>query len=344
LGVQYRRSKSFGPVRVNLSKSGLGTSVGVRGLRVGASARGQLYARGGRDGVYFRKTLSTSSRPKSAKQPRVVQMESATGTPAGELAKTLKSSESDRYTKRLNGVRRRRVTWAAFFVCWLVLEIALGGYYYWGLAAVSLVFSLTDRVRLKYKLPPEAQASFNSFVESFRQAAASDRVWMIDRHSQVSNSYQRKAGSSTDTVIHTEHALAITKPRDFIVNQRVPTLKASGRSLYFLPDRIIVRDGRRFAELPYHDVLVSSLTARSTEHGPVPRDAQKVGTTWTHVNKDGGPDHRYKNNSVVPILLYDEIVLANRDGGFESEWQFSRTGSIGNWVSNLYKRGAVHPT
>jgi len=43
MGFFYRNSVNFGPFRVNLSKSGVGYSVGGRGFRVGKSARGRSY-------------------------------------------------------------------------------------------------------------------------------------------------------------------------------------------------------------------------------------------------------------------------------------------------------------
>lgn len=41
MGWYLRRSKSFGPFRLNLSKGGLGWSIGTRGLRIGRSAKGR---------------------------------------------------------------------------------------------------------------------------------------------------------------------------------------------------------------------------------------------------------------------------------------------------------------
>ena len=41
--MQFRRSKSFGPIRLNLSKSGIGMSTGIKGLRVGVNSKGQTY-------------------------------------------------------------------------------------------------------------------------------------------------------------------------------------------------------------------------------------------------------------------------------------------------------------
>ena len=52
-----RKSVRFGPLRLNLSKSGVGVSGGVRGLRVGAGPRGR-YIHAGRGGMYYRKTIS----------------------------------------------------------------------------------------------------------------------------------------------------------------------------------------------------------------------------------------------------------------------------------------------
>ena len=40
MGWSWRRSKSFGPVRLNFSRSGVGVSVGVRGARISAGPRG----------------------------------------------------------------------------------------------------------------------------------------------------------------------------------------------------------------------------------------------------------------------------------------------------------------
>src|SRR5260370_42684749 len=39
MGWSFRRSVNFGPLRINLSKSGVGYSVGTRGFRVGQDSR-----------------------------------------------------------------------------------------------------------------------------------------------------------------------------------------------------------------------------------------------------------------------------------------------------------------
>jgi hypothetical protein len=54
-----RKSFRLGPLRLNLSKRGLGASVGVKGLRAGVDASGKPYVAGGRGGIYFRERIPT---------------------------------------------------------------------------------------------------------------------------------------------------------------------------------------------------------------------------------------------------------------------------------------------
>ena len=41
MGLRFRKSFSIGPLRINLSKSGIGFSLGVKGFRVSRSAKGK---------------------------------------------------------------------------------------------------------------------------------------------------------------------------------------------------------------------------------------------------------------------------------------------------------------
>lgn len=69
MGWYLRKSLRLGPVRFNLSKSGIGTSVGVKGFRVGTGPRGS-YLHGGRGGLYFRERLGEPS-PKMSTEDEV---------------------------------------------------------------------------------------------------------------------------------------------------------------------------------------------------------------------------------------------------------------------------------
>ena len=65
MGLHYRKSVSFGPFRVNVSKSGVGYSVGGSGFRTGVSSRGKRYTTFGLPGTGI--GYRTSSSPASGK-------------------------------------------------------------------------------------------------------------------------------------------------------------------------------------------------------------------------------------------------------------------------------------
>jgi hypothetical protein len=58
MGLFLRKSFRVGPIRFNLSKSGLGISGGVKGARLGVGPHG-TYVHAGRHGLYYRKNLSS---------------------------------------------------------------------------------------------------------------------------------------------------------------------------------------------------------------------------------------------------------------------------------------------
>lgn len=56
MGWTYRKSVSMGPFRINVSKSGVGYSVGGRGFRTGVSGNGRRYSSASIPGTGLRYT------------------------------------------------------------------------------------------------------------------------------------------------------------------------------------------------------------------------------------------------------------------------------------------------
>ena len=67
-----RKSLRLGPLRFNLSRSGIGTSIGIKGLRVGTGPKGS-YLHGGRGGLYFREKLGQEPEQAPREQPDPVE-------------------------------------------------------------------------------------------------------------------------------------------------------------------------------------------------------------------------------------------------------------------------------
>jgi len=79
MGFYIRKALLTGPVRVNLSKGGLGFSAGVTGARVGVNRQG-VYVHGGRGGLYYRKYMKKGN---GAGDGRRGTVGSSTGASAG---------------------------------------------------------------------------------------------------------------------------------------------------------------------------------------------------------------------------------------------------------------------
>jgi hypothetical protein len=62
MGFYVRKAIRFGPLRFNLSKSGVGVSVGVKGARI-ATGPGGTNIHMGRHGIYYRQRLDVNHSP-----------------------------------------------------------------------------------------------------------------------------------------------------------------------------------------------------------------------------------------------------------------------------------------
>ena len=80
MGISFRKSKSFGPLRLNFSKKGVGLSVGAKGLRVGTKAGSKgVYLRGGKGPVRLSERLDT--KVKGSTNPAVLDRARTTSAP-----------------------------------------------------------------------------------------------------------------------------------------------------------------------------------------------------------------------------------------------------------------------
>jgi hypothetical protein len=84
MGFSFRRSSSFGPFRLNFSKSGIGASVGVKGARVTLTPKGRTYITVGAGGFSYRQNLNAGHRSSPVRS----QLQPAQETPALDEIKT----------------------------------------------------------------------------------------------------------------------------------------------------------------------------------------------------------------------------------------------------------------
>lgn len=328
--IAIRTSVKAGPLRFNLSKSGIGVSAGLPGLRAGAGPRGN-YVRVGSSGAMFLSSnparsssrIQTSPVPSVSWNPAEVVMDDTSGLSALELRPT----GGDDIVQQLNeATRRPRWGWIA-----AILALAIGAAVMpWGLIVwvvaipgcwwLFLRDGLRKNVVLFYDLEDSAALWFDRFVTAWDTASSSDKLWRTVQSGQVQTTYQHKVNAGVGSIVQRVSAEArIQQPKYLSTNIDIPTVRAGKETLYFLPDRLLVRSGKRYSDVAYRHLTIRRSVTRFVEQpGHVPNDTQLIGQTWQYVNVKGGPDRRFKNNPALPVVHYGQLDISTAQGLFWS--------------------------
>jgi DNA polymerase-3 subunit epsilon len=168
-----------------------------------------------------------------------------------------------------------------------------------------------------YDVNDEVETWFQELTDVFGLLQASQRKWRINEAGRVETAYQSKVNAGASALISRSPAVVSLDPPSVLkTNITVPTITVGKAALLFLPDRILVREGRTYAEVAYSALETASYGQNFIENERPPTDSQQVGTTWKFVNKSGGPDRRFNNNAQLPIMLYGRLELMTADGLF----------------------------
>jgi hypothetical protein len=140
----------------------------------------------------------------------------------------------------------------------------------------------------------------------------SSRVWHIYSAVQTGD-WKHNAGASTIVKRTPTSCTRGTLPR-IELNIEPWCVPVGPQRLLFLPDRMLVLEGDRFAGVPYERLSVTVQRKHFVEEEAVPPDAPFIEHTWRFVNKSGGPDRRFAGNRQIPVLEYGRIELRSANG------------------------------
>lgn len=348
LPFYIRKSVSAGPFRFNFSKSGVGVSVGVKGLRIGTGPRGH-YIHAGRGGLYYRATLGRAGQNRRPAGPArdavapsapisnddVVMIE----VDSGDVMHMRDESFSEMLDEINAKAKQVRMSVALFWVTsaiGVIAMLALGGLgiLIWAGIAVAAVMvgrwldSYRRTTVLYYELEDDAETAYSSLAEGFDVLSGCAAKWHIEAGGAVQNltTWKRNAGAS-HLVRRKPTMLAYKLPSVIKSNLIPPALHVGRQILFFMPDIVLVQDGSRVGAVNYAGLNLRWQDSRFIEAERVPSDASVVGHTWQHPNKSGGPDRRFKDNRQIPICLYETMHLTSATGLNELV-EFSRTGVV----------------
>lgn len=324
MGLRFRKSINLGGgFRVNLSKSGVGYSWGVKGYRVTKKAGG-----GGRTtasipgtGISYTKDYGSKSRKGGSATPARQQNVPAvdnnhydTQEIKNANAKILVSEGLEEMlasaNKALGLWRLNKITF------WVSLILGFGFPLFFLLTVACAVFYFYLKknavIDIEYTFEDDQAKEVDERMQPLIKMANSKKLWWISQSSKV---IDKKYAAGASSTIKREKCTASTKvPFPFTTNSIAVSFSSGKETILFMPDKLFIIQGSKIGALNYSDVTTSVHGQRFIERKAIPKDAQIVDYTWQYVNKSGGPDKRFQNNKKIPICLYGEMEVRSANG------------------------------
>lgn len=352
MGLRFRRTFRVLPgVRINLSGSGISTSLGVPGATLNLSSRGARATVGiPGTGLSYSQHLGGGRPPKEdwpesaapwspPAPPPSAPSRTARAIGSGELAtrtspalqqlKSLivaaeqqrKEATADLGEARKELSRRTRELAIKRFVLWRwAFRVRLASLHQELIPeAKSEIDRLqawveASRVKADFNLGAEVAGTYAALTSAFSVLAGCEKVWDHVADQDVDRPRERSTASRAITRVPVKLELA----RDGVLDSQgeVPRFgNANGEDIYLYPALLLMpgRDGD-FALIELAEVHLNFEAIRFIEDDPIPSDAEVVGQAWAKANKDGSRDQRFKDNRQIPICLYGGLRLTSPTG------------------------------
>lgn len=360
MGFYLRKSINVGPLRFNLSKSGIGVSAGVTGLRFGVGPRGN-YVHMGRGGLYYRATLPPSSSPRQSPPrllpPSAPEIPPGTHAPLEEIESAdvtqIVDSSSRELLDELNRKRAKTRLWPFVAVASIVV-FGLGVYSGWpawlvgifaiaaaaGTYAVHTRDALQKTVVLFYDFDTDMEAAYAKLHTAATELANCAAAWHIEASGKVHN--RKYHAGASDLVRRKSTSIRREEPPYVKTNIETVAVGVGRQTLHFFPDRVLVYDQNGVGAVGYQELRVEVAATRFIESESVPRDADVIDRTWKYANKSGGPDKRFKDNKELPICRYEEVTLSSHSG-LNEVLQLSRCGAGSGFAEAISLLGRSMP-
>ncbi len=343
-----KRLTLFPGFRINLSKSGLSATVGIRGLSVNVGQNGAFLNTGiPGTGIYDRKRIGAI--PKGVKDQPVITPEGNQFTqylPSGateiksfvpELLTSdgffglkesiMKAQEEKANLKNEYHSAKAQHSFSTFL---LVISYVLlfGLFIKWfrnnhitrkqDAIDVRKVYE-NFKLEIDFNLDNQALNEYISLENQFDLLSKSLKIWDVTSTQENDMVKTRSSASSsvTRTPVNFERGQI-----DYISTKYIPLKlnNANGGSLYIYPGFLVMpsKMSTDFAIIDFRDLRFEHHAQRFIEEEGVPSDSQVLDQTWHYVNKNGSPDKRFSNNYQIPIVRYYEITFKTEKGLNES--------------------------
>ena len=308
MGIRFRKSINLGKgFRINMSKTGPGFPWGGKGFRLTKTAKGNIrgtaYIPG--TGLSYQKEfknplndLGKNHREENKnKEEKTINKTSAIdfkNIRSTALEDVLESRKEERPYK-LVGLILSIAGIFLFFINPLLIGLTIIG------AIVYFYKKNPEPVSLEYDFEEGSKEEYDLTNKLLAGILESDEVFLIN--------------DLENDLILDRSPLRLEKglPNGIDTNVEIISLKADDIMISFLPDALMLAKNKNLKAIDYKDLRVDLRAEDFKEEGKVAKDATILEKTYKHINKDGSPDKRYKDNPEVSLVEYGILQMENSD-------------------------------
>ena len=362
-----RRIKIIPGVRLNISKSGLSASVGVRGASVTFGGRGGTYANLGipGTGIYTRKKIDGGGKPAKVKnidqeypQQEIIETpdESFVSAEPFEITSSGLQALKDAVLEANNQRKLlkedlKKIKFKVFITKFLKILSQISLLYFLKPIKKRIkenLYQLDEVIRqikngidssyvnLELDLNEKAIKQYEKVLSSFKSLTSSNFIWDITSANDIDMVKTRSTASQTYERVKTSISL-----------KELPGIKSSfdalsfqnknGADIYIYPGFLVMFNSEEnfgILELKKIDILFSETNFIESEKRP--SDSVIVKYVWEKANKNGSRDKRFADNKQLPVMKYGEITLFKR-GAIYEKYMFSNAKNADKFIDNLNK-------
>lgn len=321
MGFYLKKSIKVGALRFNLSKSGIGVSAGIKGLRIGSGPKGN-YIHAGANGFYYRKTIGNTNKIRNSNINPEQTSNQITEYNFQDIESGNIEFMTDNCFEEILSELNSKSGKISFLPLGIVIPICLMfiNPIFIFCSAITIPLSHYANIKRKttyliYDIEENKERELQQFYDCFNSIMNASRKWHISSSAGLNSDYDKKINAgATNLVRRTNINIRYDIPKFVTSNIKIPTIPVGRQILYFFPERILIKDGKRFGTINYNDLEIDYRNTSFIETEGIPSDSEVIGKTWKYVNKKGGPDKRFKDNIEIPILKYSEIYFKSKSG------------------------------
>lgn len=324
MGYRFRKSINLGGgFRINLSKSGIGYSWGVPGMRYTKLANEReryTYSIPGTGTSYVEDTSSKENQQQHQQQSANNDTQNSINAIEEKVSKMdfEENSNSDEFINKINKFRNTDANIQAgivllsiilFFILTNPIVFIIGLLI---LSAYNVYRNKKMLISVEYNFDNENEKYYELLNNFLNTIASSKGLWLIETEYKNVDE-KRNAGAKS---LVSRLPISVTKEVPFYlkINTECYCLNIKDKKFYFLPNKVLIHDKIKTIGLNFQELNFYFGENTFIEEECAPSDSKIIDYTYRFVNKKGGPDRRYKDNPQYPICLYGTIDIKNEEG------------------------------